>query len=425
MSGDLGALLTGEMGEAEARFAHDDFAGACGRRVTQRVRRRRTVRAVGAGGGTALTAGALAVGATHVPWGLWGTAAVQPGATDCVTPTPGDFTYSVPGDFTYSVPAELSEPTRVADSTVQWTDARGVDVTLSQDADGTWWVTRGTDAPEPIMPNDDGDLTVVTSDGATVVTISAANAVSGEELASTIRYTVDSSPSAKADDCYTPSPTPSPAATASATASASPSPDPTLAAKPEELDGSPFECGFEFDSAVRGSAGGGVTGYEWVDPDTFNASLLAKWPTASDLPLATGSQPLPMAHIDLEPGDDSNPAIAFGAGAPEDQIGDTSMSEPTMFIGASFVQVRDGVVVGTMKVDLESASRYFSFDYDGEHNVIDLVLVDADNAFLACPGESPDAPGLSTYVVAGSFTGYPASTDPTPTTYSWVAIDAE
>ena len=41
MNGDLGNLLTGEMGEAEARFADDDFAEAYGSRVMGRVRRRR------------------------------------------------------------------------------------------------------------------------------------------------------------------------------------------------------------------------------------------------------------------------------------------------------------------------------------------------------------------------------------------------
>lgn len=87
MNGDLGNLLTGELGEAEARFAHEDFAGDFGRSVAGRVRRRRTVRAAGVGGGTMLTAGALAIGATSIPWGTLGEATVGGiGETGSATP---------------------------------------------------------------------------------------------------------------------------------------------------------------------------------------------------------------------------------------------------------------------------------------------------------------------------------------------------
>ena len=63
---------------------------AYGSRVMGRVRRRRTVRVVGVGGGTVLTAGALVLGATHMPWGVLGAA---PGdgtgaGVDCATPSP-------------------------------------------------------------------------------------------------------------------------------------------------------------------------------------------------------------------------------------------------------------------------------------------------------------------------------------------------
>lgn len=52
-----------------ARMSGPRFANRHGGGVVRRVRTRRTVRAAGIGGGTMLTAGALAVGATHLEWG--------------------------------------------------------------------------------------------------------------------------------------------------------------------------------------------------------------------------------------------------------------------------------------------------------------------------------------------------------------------
>ncbi len=65
---DFRELMSAEMDDAAAGFAAEDFAGGYGRGVVGRVRRRRTVRAVGVGGVSAMAVGALAVGATQVPW---------------------------------------------------------------------------------------------------------------------------------------------------------------------------------------------------------------------------------------------------------------------------------------------------------------------------------------------------------------------
>ena len=71
-----------ELDDAALDFAAEDFAGTYGRGVVGRVRRRRTVRAAGVGGGTMLTAGALAIGVTQVPMG----GSLAPGgSSDCVT----------------------------------------------------------------------------------------------------------------------------------------------------------------------------------------------------------------------------------------------------------------------------------------------------------------------------------------------------
>lgn len=67
--GDFRDLMMAQMDDAAADFAAEDFAAGYGRGVVGRVRRRRTVRAVGVGGVSLVAVGALAVGANHVPWG--------------------------------------------------------------------------------------------------------------------------------------------------------------------------------------------------------------------------------------------------------------------------------------------------------------------------------------------------------------------
>lgn len=63
---DFRDLMSAGMNDATASFADDDFAATYGRAVVGRVRRRRTVRAVGAGGASAVAVGALAVGAAQL-----------------------------------------------------------------------------------------------------------------------------------------------------------------------------------------------------------------------------------------------------------------------------------------------------------------------------------------------------------------------
>jgi hypothetical protein len=65
-----------------ARMSGVRFADARGTGVARRVRTRRTVRAAGMGGASAVAVGALAVGATHVQWG----ALVLPGAGGTADP---------------------------------------------------------------------------------------------------------------------------------------------------------------------------------------------------------------------------------------------------------------------------------------------------------------------------------------------------
>ena len=80
---DFRELMSAEMDDAAAGFAAEDFAGGYGRGVVGRVRRRRTARAVGVGGVSAVAVGALAVGAMN--WTVEGDPAASGTGVSCVS----------------------------------------------------------------------------------------------------------------------------------------------------------------------------------------------------------------------------------------------------------------------------------------------------------------------------------------------------
>ena len=185
MSGDLGNLLTGELGEAEARFAHDDFSDVYGKRVMGRVRTRRAVRVAGVGGGTMLTAGALVLGATQIPWGVFG-AAPGMGVSDCVTASPSDEGYLV--TVTTGAGERASIEMVVTDPATG-----GVRLTGVEQADGVWVFTDADGNPV--------EATLI-GDGRYGVRLSG---TSGDFTYSVEAPDGAASPS-PSDDCYTPSP---------------------------------------------------------------------------------------------------------------------------------------------------------------------------------------------------------------------------
>ncbi len=80
---DFRELMSAEMDDAAAGFAAEDFAGGYGRGVVGRVRRRRTVRAVGAGGVSVVAVGGLAFGAMN--WPVEGGPASSETGVSCVS----------------------------------------------------------------------------------------------------------------------------------------------------------------------------------------------------------------------------------------------------------------------------------------------------------------------------------------------------
>lgn len=92
MGTSWGSLMDDAVAADAARLSGREFADARGTGVARRVRTRRTVRAAGMGGASAVAVGALVLGATHMPWGALG-AAPGIGVTECATRSLSDDAY--------------------------------------------------------------------------------------------------------------------------------------------------------------------------------------------------------------------------------------------------------------------------------------------------------------------------------------------
>jgi len=74
-----------------ARLSGRRFADARGGGIARRVRTRRTVRAAGVGGASAMAVGAVALGATNLPWGQLGAVSSGPASTSKPEPIVSPF----------------------------------------------------------------------------------------------------------------------------------------------------------------------------------------------------------------------------------------------------------------------------------------------------------------------------------------------
>lgn len=242
MDQSLFAVLNDAVAADATRLSGRRFADARGAGIARRVRTRRTVRAVGAGGASAVAVGALALGATQLPWG--GTASPGLGATDCVTPTPTADTY------TYWVVVSQGE-TPV--ETVSLTDAATGAAVLTAIAqpDGTYEFADAHGNPLEATLEPSGSYRFITPQLLTQNVSEApagAAAIMIESISTTDAVRDHSTSPSPSDNCYTPSPTPSSSATASASASASaepspssdPSPSPSPRGTPTEVSGVQF-----------------------------------------------------------------------------------------------------------------------------------------------------------------------------------------
>lgn len=429
MNGDLGNLLTGELGEAEARFSHEDFAGDYGRRIAGRVRRRRAVRAAGVGGGTMLTAGALAVGATHVPWGVLG-AAPGVGGSDCVTTFPSDDANLVTVTFDGS-------DGRLAETVVTDPATGGVRLRAIQQSDGTWRVTDADGNQVEATPGPGGGY-VVNLDGALLAIEwpdnGAIAAPSDPTATGTISYTVEAptggaSPS-PSDDCYTPSPTPS--GDPNMADGISQGPGPSLAAKPEgAVADSPFQCGFTFPTDSLTTDGLWIDSAQWMTGAEAAAAIRASFADdpsqAPGVGNLAGRVPVVTVHF-AGTVTDSGAMAYFGIAEPSiDQIDTTRPTDTTDLFaseGATFVGVADGRVVATGVVPTDGWGTpppvYLepgAFPEDGSL----LYLLDQGAALTSCDANPIDTASIDLFAVAGLIVKHPDGTVEGPT-YAWTPV---
>ncbi len=393
MNGDLGNLLTGEMGEAEARFSHEDFAGDYGRRVMGRVRRRRAVRAAGVGGGAMLTAGALAIGATQVPWGALGVAGLSDvGGTDCATPWPsvGVPRYSAIIDTDQGSITNLS----IVDAATGTVIVDGV-----RQADGTYVFTDGYGDSLDAVQGSAGHYTVALPPG--VTSLESTSTLAFRSAAVSTNYLSVRPPTLVVDDggaerqargeCYTPSPMPPG--------------EPSLTANRDAVV-SPFQCGFEFPTNLQATSELGVVArvvsaddlrsefdrrFGNQSPTTDVGEGAAVWASATGMPTSTGDV---IATVSV-----TDPSAGSGS------ITGWSVSrEPGVYQllpgGLSFVGTRDGVVVATVVPGYDGATPGMVLDRDGVDADPDAFLVDR-SALTACTSTAGSLDSLDLYVVAG------------------------
>jgi len=256
MDNSFGAAMAGLVIEDASRMSGARFADARGTGVVRRVRTRRRVRAAGMGGASAVAVGALAFGATHLPWGVLD-AAPGIGGTDCVTPSPSDDAYAyevlvkkgdTPG-YTASLTdaatgAAFLTATLQPDGKYVFTDVEGnplkataEETSFATNVDGNplksaadelyegYWVRGAQAPPEGLGTAPPGAAEIL------VKSISTADFVG-----------LPSAVASAWDDCYTPSPTPSsvPSASPEPSRSSEPSLSPSLGARQKEAPGAQF-----------------------------------------------------------------------------------------------------------------------------------------------------------------------------------------
>ncbi len=444
MSGDLGNLLTGEMGEAEARFAYDDFAEAYGGRIMGRVRTRRAVRVAGVGGGTAITAAALAMGATHMPWGVLGAAGgLGVGGSDCVTPSPSPVS-SVRGATVWEAPVVPSS-VHVGTVTLVPLDGEGGAQTMILDEadDGTLSLTIGSGESQVLVLDARGFATVEALNGKTF-TIQVARSGESTEVSinqgDSFEYTsdadaqpgalVEASTTASSDDCVTPSPTPSSDPGLSATIISEP--DTSPASRPEGIIGdSPFQCGFEFPSESLNTDALWIDGAQWMTGADAAAAIKARFADDPSQAPGIGNLDALVARVTVHfAGAETEGGFMgyFGTAEPSmGQIDKTRSIDTTDLYaseGATYVGVADGRVVATSAVPAGDGGMvppvYLQpgpFPEDGSL----AYLLDQRAALTSCDANPVDSESIDLFVVAGLIVLHADGTVDGPT-YAWMPL---
>jgi|GEM_PF-1154051 len=479
-----------------ARMSGRDFADARGAGLARRVRTRRTVRAAGIGGTSALAVGVLVVGALNMPWGATDTNPFATGTSGCVeAPWPRvgpdgailsgsdtdlsvelnadgltltEFGADPASEVTVPVSDGLLQGTIGQDETLvltmpsgrdvavslRWTDTE-IAVSFGKSADNmasmstqryrsdgpevfasryhgidassaypspTWYLWDDYVNVAALTVSLDNDETVVVTlpDGSKQTFPIGADRVAGFEWQGVGAFEVDftSSPmlvsefsvGAETDPLDATLAGPQfcvPDSRVASIESATPTsvPDPGFDTKPEDITGSPFECGFVFDTESFDAPHLTITATAWNTPK----SGAAIGDNSGDTQWTNGT---------IDTSDNAAHGVVktslAGASSGGGVVGGRDPGSPAVraeyndfkngtYTGVSFVSVRDGVVVGTLLQDFTSGDAQFAVTgMDGNQSAASLTH--AESAFVACPGEQPSDGSVDVYFVASAVT---------------------
>jgi hypothetical protein len=432
MHARLGAAIEDDL----PRFSGEDFADARMGSVLGAVKRRRAARAAGVSSVSLVGAGALAVGASNVPWGSFALDASPGGSSSvlCTTATP-------------DAVVEAAGPDPVIITMFEGTDTPAESetspdgVTKSHDADpgqASWSLAFAGDGGEfakverigrelvvalddgtvqNLQPGADGSYTVTLPSGETYVvtldpslnqleirSMTAANDVATPSPEPTVTCVTSSpEPSASASNSENPSPTPSssPAVSAAATAM------PNLAWEwdPSAPDSTPFQCGFNFPADQSGTDSLSVSGAH-----TSHGAIRA---TFEDWYGGDEAQTMGL-------GDDSFlawHALARLNGTARDVsvVDPRSRDASNSPLGFSFVLAKDGVVIATVVPAADGAISGMLQDRNEADAPFEAFLWNKSEAFTDCPGVTGTLVNLQVFAVAG----YSDGGDPI---YAWANV---
>jgi hypothetical protein len=429
MNDSLWDLLDDAVDADARRLDGDAFAVAHGASVATRIRHRRTVRSVGVGSIAAVSAGAVAFGATQFPWGgtlALGSGECPPGtvAVTAQAPYPMEFVpvddnvivshalWMPHDDLTYTIHFGDGTPERVViqvrpEAVVQVVD--GVEIELSEMDNGNYYAEspEGHGVEFTVERDPQGDQ----AGEIRVGTVQNADRDLGDQSDPA------ASPTGGSVTCVTPSPEPSP------TPSAAVAPVPTADPSPEAstmpgIGSSPYQCGFEFLRDEYGTD-------EW-------AVLEAGWLSTDDAAAMVADHPQVPPGIELPEGDSlvpflrSNGGLLSGPGGSGSGSGQISWVDPgdpqrgglaeapmrgeyRSSESANFVVAIDGVVVGHIDEDTGEALMpdfFADVAWDERSTGPELPGMEAylfdESIVSACAGFEGDLAQADIYAVSGA-----------------------
>ena len=377
MGSELRDLVQGTADAKQQLFASEDFAGEYGRAVTGRVRRRRAVSATALGGGTVVAVGALAVGASNLPSGIFafGGPASAPGVL-CTTTSAAATSPALLEEVPLSV---LNVPS--PSGSLIWGIALGehdpphiaVNVSLDLSSQEVTASISGGD-PVALTPDGEGVYWVEVSDYSSVIF-----AIEDEELV--LQYPsleVFAEPEATVT-CVTATPEPSVSGSPVSQTSTTPVP----AAKP-----SPFQCGFTFSTAGRSNADATIGYVEWVTAEEAETTIRADYadPDSAEIQLSGEQVPITQIQLATKWTDDEVPGMLM-MGDPAEVGGEVTAEQfvdnyGTYVVGVGYVLAVEGVVVATGMQDGGGQVQYMTSNPLG----VALYGLDLEAGMPPCAG---------------------------------------